>query len=196
VYGEDDVARSVRRYVAAMLGDAWHLDLERKEVVDDARPAGVIETGPVTTVGARTAIDQGNVTESMALTVTLYPALAEPRTAGREARKLAQRLRLLVVSGAEGIVFQGGRPASGPERIPLYDYANIPLVGTVAERRGPDFPHDVLWVEDYSVRPIQDALDAERWTVALDCRVSWERPGRVPPEAPITTAMPGTATYA
>lgn len=189
MYEPDDIVRSVRRYVAVMLGPPWQLDLERKEVADDARPAGVLETGPEAVRRARATVPQGSVELFMPLTVSLYPPLAEPREAGRAARRLSGSLLDLLLVGADGPVFADGRRAAGPERIPLYDYSNIPLIGTAAERAGPEFPHDVLWVEDYSARPVQDPLDPQRWTVVLELRVSYERPGRVGPVAPLTARL-------
>ena len=191
MYGMDDVVRSVRRTVAEMLGPPWNLDLERREVPDDERPAGLIEPGAPSRRPARTSIPQGNVVHLLPLTVTLYPSLEEPRISGRTARQLAQGLEDLAAYGTEGPVFQDGRPASGPERWPLYDYVDVPLEGTPEERRGPAFPHDVMWLEDAAARTIQDVQDPTRWTVVLDVRVSWEAPGRVGPPAPIVRSMPG-----
>lgn len=194
MYSPDDVARSIRRYVGAMLGPPWVIDLERRAVADDERPAGLIELGRAQVRRARTSIPQGEVELFAPLTVMLYPSLDKPRQAGRTARNLAFALEQLVVLGADGLVFADDRPASGPERIPLYDYSDVPLEGTAAEREGPEFPHDVLFVEDYGVNPVQDPQDPKRWSVALDCRVSWEQPGRAAPDAPITARMPPTLT--
>jgi hypothetical protein len=197
IYDPDDIARSVRRTIAELLGEPWQLDLERKEVADDARPAGVVEMGEARMRRARTSLQQGPVTSFAPVTVTLYPALAEPREAGRAARKLAHLLLDMVMIGVTGPTLEDpllpgepGRVASGPERLPLYDYENIPLVGTAAERRGPDFAHDVLWAEDYGVRPLQDPMDPQRWSVILEMRLSWERPGHDPDlDAPIVASL-------
>ena len=197
MYDPDDIARSVRRTIAELLGPPWQLDLERKEVADDARPAGVIEMGEARMRRARTSPQQGQITAFAPVTVTLYPPLAEPREAGRSARKLAHLLLDMVMVGVVGPTFSDGgdppmpgRRASGPERLPLYDYANVPLIGTAAERKGPDFAHDLLWVEDYGVRPLQDALDPQRWSVILEMRVSWERPGADPDRDATIVAQP------
>lgn len=195
MYGPDDIVRSFRRTVAEMLGEPWALDLERKEVLDEARPAGVIEIGREQVRRARTSIPQGEVELFAPVTLTLYPELAEPRQAGRTARQLAGRLHDLMKFGADGPVFENGRPASGPERLPLYDYADVLLIGTAQQRSGPQFPHDVLWVEDYGAGPVQDPLDPERWTVVLEARLSWERPGRVGPDAPIAAPDPQTGHF-
>lgn len=195
MYRDDDVARSVRRHLAEWLGPPWVLNLERVEVADDDRPAGLIEVGIARARAARAALPQGNVTEFAPVSIALYPPLAEPREAGRAARDLASGLRDLLTFGADGPLLVSGRPASGPFRLPLYDYAAVPLAGSAAERRGPERAHDVLWVEDQGVRPVQDPMDARRWSVIADLRVSWERPGAVRPGdvgAPLAARMPGS----
>lgn len=193
MYDVDDIARSVSRLLAETLGQPWRLDLERREVRDDERPAGLIEVGQVRTRRARTSVPQGDVEEFAPLTLTLYPALDEPQVAGRAARLLAAKLTRLITVGADGPLLTSGRRASGPERWPLYDYSAVKLSGTAAERRGPARAHDVLWLEDYGVRAIQDPADARRWTVVADVRLSWERPGAIVPgpAPPIATEMPG-----
>lgn len=193
IYDPDDVVRSFRRLVFAMVGAPWSLSLERREVKDEARPAGLVEIGQTRASSARSAIPQGPVVYAAPVTVTLYPSLASPREAGRTARILAHGLHQLIAVGADGPVFEDGRPAAGPERVPLYDFSPVPLTGSAEQREGPEFPHDVLWVEDYGARALQDPMDPQRWSVVLDARVSWEAPGRVSSaDDPITTAMPLT----
>lgn len=197
MYDPDDITRSVRRYVAELLGPPWELDLERRDPTDDTRPAGLVELGQARVRSARVSIPQGWVTMFMPVTVTLYPSLAAPREAGRTARHLAYGLQQLVQTGLAGITFADGRRASGPERIPLYDYSEVELTGTDEERTGPVTPHDVLWAEDYGTRAIQDPMDPQRWTVVLELRVSWEQPGRadeLTAGAPLVGSLPGTFT--
>lgn len=195
MYDADSIARSVRRYVAEMLGAPWALSLERAEVRDDARPAGVVEIGQTRLRSGRVSIPQGSVVRFAPVTVTLYPALAEPRSAGRAARQLASRLSDLIGVGAEWYDAVTGRPLAGPDRIPLYDYDDVALDGTEEERSGPALPHDWLWAEDYGAEPVQDPIDPRRWSVVMDLRVSWEQPGRVTPEAPLATGGLGPVTY-
>lgn len=209
MYGTDDIGRSVGRYLIGWLGGApWTLELERVEIRDDDRPAALVEVGQMRTRRARVSRDQGNVTEFAPLTVMLYPAVGEPRAAGRAARDLATSLKRLIDGGADDLDVDtpdfrqvNGRPAAGPERMPLWDYAAVPLESDAdteeeraAERAGPELAHDVMWVEDYGVNAVQDPQDARRWSVALDARVSWERPGRIPVEAqdaPVVVDLPG-----
>lgn len=188
----DDVARSVRRYIAGMLGPPWEIDLERVPVADEDRPVGSIETGVAAVRQARISVPQGQVILFMPVTVTLYPSLQAPNLAGQTARRLAHALEQLMVYGADGLNFASGRPAAGPERIPLWDYADVALEGDAAARSGPEFPSSVMWVEDYTSQPIQDTMDPQRWTVILDMRLSWEVAGRAGEPAPPVGSMPQT----
>jgi hypothetical protein len=194
--GEDDVVRSVRAYAFEMLGAPWTIDLERDDLPDSERPGGLIEGGQSAPRRARTSIDQGPYERFMPVTLTLYPSLQQQRLAGRTARQLADALGRLVEVGLDTITLASGRPACGPFRIPLWDFAEVPLIGTPEERARPEFPVQVMWVEDSSTRAIQDPLDSKRWSVVLDMRVSWEVAGRTGPIAPTVTSMPvngGTA---
>jgi hypothetical protein len=186
-YDPDSVLRSIRRYLSGLLPQPWSVTTERVEVRDDARPAGVIEMGEVRTRRARVSVPQGEVEEFAPVTVTLYPPVTgtggtplDPRLASAGARVLSGRVRDLIVIGAEGVSM------AGPERMPLWDYSAI-APGTA----GPAQPIDVLWAEDYSVRAVQDPLEARRWSVIAELRVSWERPGRERAEAPVLTGLPG-----
>jgi hypothetical protein len=188
-YDPESIGRSIRRYMAGLLTQPWSVALEAREVRDDQRPAGVIELGEVRTRRARISIPQGEVEEFAPVTVTLYPRILDvdgttyldARVTAREARLLSDSIRQLIVSGAEGVAM------SGPERFPLWDYSAV-APGTP----GPADPIDVLWVEDYSVRTLQDTDDLRRWSVAVDARLSWERAGRVPPAGVPLTDITGT----
>jgi hypothetical protein len=184
VYDDESIARSVRRYIAPALGQPWNLMLERQEVRDDARPAGVVELGAAKERRARTSLPQGEVENFIAATVTLYPATDAPRKAGREARQLAGFLRRLIQfgadpEGADELTRADGRPMAGPARLPLWDYD-----GAEPGTAGPPRPHDTMWAEDWSADAIQDPLDARRWSVVLEMRLSWEEPGRLGEQGP------------
>lgn len=190
----DDIARSIRRNLALCLPDPWTLRIERREVADEDRPVAVVEPGQVTTLRAREAITQGEVESLMPITVSAYPAIAalakededpatDPIRQGRsDALALAAGLERWLMYGmtvTTGDSKDGNlRHWAGPFRIPLYDYAGVPLSGP--DRAGPDDPHDVLWVqrESVNVEPIQDVEDLRRWSVVCDFRVTVEAPGR------------------
>jgi hypothetical protein len=199
-YSPDDVARSLQRYYAAMLGDnvaddeskgRWEWRAQREEVADDARPVAVLDMGAERVTAARTVVPQGNVTVEMPYTLTLYPPLNTPRVAGSFARKLAGHLTDALVIGIDLGVYvttaPRTRPVAGPMRLPLWDYSATPLTGS--GRAGPASPVDHLWVEDVSSHAIQDPADAQRWTVVSDVRLSWEKPGRVYPDGPLVDRL-------
>lgn len=184
MWESDDVLRSVRRYLALILADPWELRVERRQVTDDERPVAVVEVGDESVLRAREAITQGNVESLYPLTISAYPAV--PTEGGdvdviREARAAATALKTLlkrwVIFGMK-VEDKDGVQWSGPFRIPLYDYAEVPLTGP--DRVGPDDPHDVLWVqrESLAVKAIQDEDDLRRWSVFADMRVTLEQPGR------------------
>jgi hypothetical protein len=179
-----------------MLGEPWLIDLERAEVRDEDRPAGVVEVGEVRLRAGRVSVPQGPLTRFAPVTVSLYPVVQEPRKAGRAARQLASRLADLITLGAEWIDETTGRPLAGPERIPLYDYSGIDLDSAdPADRTGAAKPTAWLWAEDYSTNAIQDPLDPRRWAVILELRVSWDQGGRSIPAAPLATGGLGPVTY-
>jgi hypothetical protein len=173
---EDDVVRSLRRYVAEMLDD-WVIRLQREEVRDDERPAAVIEAGVVSAPMARAAIDQGDVENVLPVTFTAYPSMeGSVRDAGKRARDLKQHLSDLITYGLDLGDDAGGRPLAGPFRIPLYDYADVALSGP--DRAGPVEPGGRILVRDHSADDVQDPIDPKRWTVVLELRLAWYRPGR------------------
>lgn len=187
----DDVARSVRRYLAMTLptfpGDEprWKIRVERREVRDEDRPVGVVVLGQIATTRARTSRLQGQVEEVVPVTINLYPPIPEDATgvdgvreARLEAHQLATQLHQLFNTGLT--VKVGERHFAGPFNVPLWDYADVPVSGK--EKSGPADPHDVLWVDDKSlnVQAIQDPDDYRRWSVIANLRVSIERPGRGP----------------
>lgn len=201
----DDAKLSLRRYIASTIEPLpvtppapqkrWTIRLSREQVRDEERPAGMIESGDlIRSGGSRVALQQGEVMESVPLTVTLWPEVQEPREARRRADRLAQHLYDLMRFGLEMEHSVTGRPVAGPERIPLWDYAETAVSGTAEERTGPEDPHDLLWADSYSARAIQDPDDPRRYAVILEVTVSWERAGRVTDtDAPVVTQMPATS---
>ena len=189
----DDVVRSVRRYLNLTLEEdppIWRLRVERREVRDDERPVGVVLSGPLTVLRARSAPEQGEVTSLLPVTVTLYPAAgANPRLARREADALRVRLWRLFAHGIP-VVDGDGRVWSGPFSVPLWDYADVPMEG---ERTEPEDPHDVLLVEPESLtaEAIQDPDDQARFAVVCSVRVQVEAPGatRVTGAEPAVTSV-------
>lgn len=177
----DDVARSIRRYLAGTLeAPPWTIRTERREVRDDARPVAVIVPGPMLTQRARETRYQGEWTWVAPMTVSCYPAIdKDERKVANDARKLQAQLQRLIVNGIP-VLDTAGALRSGPFRIPLYDYSATDLSGP--DKAGPEDPHDTIWVERESlnVQGIQDPDDPSRWTVVLEFRASVEAPGALP----------------
>lgn len=184
----DDVKLSLRRYLSLTLEPVveearWTIRFSKEQVRDQARPAGLIESGlirPASGYASRAGtLQQGNVVEEVPITVTLYPELQDPREARRRADRLSQQLYDLIRFGLDLRHSETERPVAGPERIPLYDYAEVALSGTAEGRTGPEDPHDFLFADGYSANAVQDPEDPKRYSVVLELTLSWERPGRV-----------------
>lgn len=195
----DDVQRSVRRYLMMLLVDypsaaarAWEIRLQRGNVADQDRPIGVLEALPGAPGRGRTSVPQGTVIETSGLVFTGYPAILTGGRAiiegGLQATRLASALYDLIRYGLSTVTFASGRRAAGPERIPLWDFSAVPIAGTAP----PMVPHDILVVDAWGARALQDPVDETRYSIVLNLTVSWERPGVIGPPAPIAGSMTGT----
>lgn len=186
-----DIKRSIQRYLEGTLTDDWTIRTQRRQVSDEDRPVAVVDTGEESVLRARESRTQGEVESLVPVTISCYPPLPvapedeDPdapfdaiREADLAAAQLATHLRRWMMIGLT-VKDKDGRHWAGPFRIPLYDYAAVPLTGK--DRGGPVDPHDVLWVqrESLKVRPLQDPEDDLRWTVVCEFRVTVEEPGRV-----------------
>lgn len=180
----DDVHRSLRRYLAVALGTSWSVRMEREVIGDDERPAMVVEASSPASAApgnppARRTIPQGDYAVQQSFSATAYPTVYDTaREGGVEAKRVTQ---LLYDAIAVGLVNDDGSNLGHPMAVPVWDYADVPAVGP--DRAGPVEPYAWAWVEDHSARPLQDPLDAKRWTVAMDVRLSWQRAGREAPPA-------------
>lgn len=72
--------------------------------------------------------------------------------------------------------------SSAPHRVPLYDFAGVPLDGpnSVSYARQSS---DYLRVLTCSINRIIDPEDERAWLVVVEPRVTWRRLGRVPSDA-------------
>ena len=195
----DDVLRSLRRYVWLTLGStdvtpAWTVRVQRTRVADDERPVAVVEeSGPLTTPFARATITQGDVQKMQSYAVVCYPVIETTAAAAAEgARQVAA---LLDAGFSRGLVTSDDPPVliGGPWRLPIYDFAGVPVTGTASERKGPTEPYMHADIDlTFNVRPIQDALDELRFTVVANLRVNWWAGGRIPPAKPKVADYPGS----
>lgn len=186
----DDIHRSLRRHIALVLTQPWKVRTERQPTTPDERPVCVVEAASgVTTGRSRVSIPQGDVEKLQAYSAMAYPEIA---ATARESRLEAYRIQQLLDDAITHGIVEGEGAATvnigAPFRIPVYDYEGVPVTGR--DRQGPVQPYGYAWVADLSVRAIQDTLDALRFTVTCDMRLSWEAGGRIAPEAPIAQSMP------
>jgi hypothetical protein len=195
----DDIHRSLRRYVALVLVEPFKVRTEKQPVTPDERPVAVVEAASgVSTGKSRVSIPQGPVEKLMAFSVMAYPAIPglaedeDQEPTARESRREAYRVQQLLDDAfTYGLVDGDGADAvniGAPFRIPVYDYADVPVSGR--NRQGPVEPYGYAWLADLSVRVIQDLDDPLRFTVTCDMRLSWEAGGRLMPPAPIVTRVP------
>lgn len=188
----DDIHRSLRRYVSQALGSPpWRVRVVRQNVTNDDRPVAVVEpASTATVVAARATIPQGDVTKAQSYSVMAYPELGD--TAAESGQIATQVAQLLLDAFQLGLVDEEGAFIGAPERLPVYDFAGVAVVGPIEERIGPDEPYGYLWIDDIAVRPLQDAEDPLRFTVACDLRLSWQSAGRERPAAPMVGSLSGS----
>lgn len=187
----NDLRRSIRKYLSALLDDTWTIRIERREVRDEERPVAVVELGQEQDLRARETITQGEVETLHPVTINFYPAIPEskgedpPPDILRESQANAEGLKTLVnrwimfgLTVTTDLEDGSKRHWAGPFRIPLYDFADTPLTGE--NREMTDDPHDVVAVlrESHSVESIQDREDLRRWTVVCEFQATMEQPGR------------------
>lgn len=188
----DDVFRSLRRYTAMILGSPpWRVRLQRVRVSDDDRPVAVLEPGLLGTPIARRTIPQGDVQKQQTFTIVCYPELGSTADeAGEAARQLAG---LLDAGFSRGLVTSDTPPVNvgAPFRLPIWDYAGVPLTGANRSPAGDPYTHADI-DQSFNVRPIQDAMDELRYTVVCTLRMTWWQGGRAYPPQPIAVAVPGT----
>jgi hypothetical protein len=190
-----DVLRSCRRYVSLILGSPpWTVRVGRVRADDDQRPVAVVDaSSPLTTLFSRAGtFSQGDVRKGRTLTVVCYPTLGQT---AQESAMIAEELAALLNDGFErGLVTADTPPKNigAPWRLPLYDFAGVPMTG--AERAGPTEPYAYANVTDtgFNVRPIQDAMDELRYTVAATVPLTWWRAGRTGRDGPIIRDIPAT----
>lgn len=190
----DDVYRSLRRYVSLMLGSPpWTVRLQRVRVADDDRPVAVLEPGVRSTTFSREGSTgpQGDQQKSWPITVMLYPELGVTAMASAETARHAADL--LEAGFSRGLVTDALPPVNigAPWRLPVYDFAGVPVEG--ATRAGPQTPYQYANVvrQTFNVRPIQDAMDELRYSIAASMTVTWWQGGRIPLVGPIAGRVAG-----
>lgn len=192
MYGDMDIARSIRRYLSLMWDEdsGWELRVARRVVADDERPVAVVLLGRRRILSARTSRHQGNVIEELPVTVYAYPSV--PGDEEKATAEAAAIKDLLSRALSFGLSPESGEPSwtekAGPFHIPLWDYDGVAL-----DAAGPEDPHDTISIDPDSLdaQNLEDPQDGKRRTVSVEFRVSIERPGRTVPDGPPVASIPG-----
>ena len=170
--GPQDVARSLKRYVAIALGDDYEVRLSNEEGVFKRPFARVATAGAATYPGGGARL--ADVIQPY--TVYAYPPLG-----------VTSDDAWISATVIEDLLFQAFRV--GVEngrawRVPLYSYVNTPLnaVGTW-------LPPDFVRVSNLSTQSFVDAEESRLVSVACDLRLSWRRLAEVTVDTPLTAEV-------
>lgn len=164
----NDAVRSMKKYLAEVLGDDWEVRLWSDEGTFVEPFARIAESSPTTYSSRRLWTD---ITK--ALQIHLYPPAATSTSA---AMTVARDLEQVLVGAIELGIGLGW-----PRRIPLWDYDGVSLEQGSDTRETYDF----MRVTDFTVTSIQDTDDPNRVVVVADVRVTWPQ---------MTTVDPGHKT--
>lgn len=188
-----DALRSIQRYMWKALEDdvpplwqdeqrEWEIRLWATEGTFAFPFARVAAITPVTYQGSAGVRD---ATRTFA--VHAYPVpLSDPEASIIEVERVEE---ILTIALETGFTYTDkpdpANPAtwvevtSAPRRIPLYDYAGVPLDGpnSVSYARA---EHDFLRVISCPINHLSDPEDDRYWLVTAEIRASWSRLGRVP----------------
>jgi hypothetical protein len=169
-----DALRSLKRYVAAALGDSFEVRLSREEGAFDRPFARVWQvagtTYPLTGGKWLSDIVQPFV-------ISAYP---EPGETPDEALLGAQAVEETLYK-AFRVGVNGGRPL----RVPLLDYASVAL-----DAPGVWMAPIFMRVTDLSTQPFPDPDESRLWTVVCDVRLTWRRLAATIPDSPLLTSVP------
>lgn len=179
-----DALRSVKRYTALALGDAWEVRLSSEKGVFNRPFATVIQVPTLEYI----------VESPIRVKVqTVYQIGALPMPAAT-----ADLSQFTALDVAEQLFTAFGGPGVGmgfPYRIPLYDYASTPTTGPDAFADEDDRdPRDYLKMEaPASLQVTQNPDDETLWSITANIRMSWLRSAAVPSTAAITANVTAEA---
>jgi hypothetical protein len=158
-----DALRSLKRYVA--LGfPGWEVRMPLEEGTFGRPSLYVKPVGPPALTGPAHAFDT-----AQRYTVYGYP---RPGATAPESLMAAEECRWALVR-----LFRVGIPPGAPLRVPLFDYAGIPLNGAADEATR--FDRDFMRADDPSADLVQLPDDERLFTVTAEIRMSWRSEGRV-----------------
>jgi hypothetical protein len=152
-----DALRSVKRHVADSLGSDWEVRLAADDGTLLEPPYAIVAT-----VGPALSSESALIVQiTQPYTVYCYPPRSESFEQGLlDGAALTEQLWMAFVGGLT------------PYRVPLYDYAGVPLANGSASRN----THDYLRLVDVQVNRVPDSEDEQRVIVVCDFRASWTRP--------------------
>lgn len=181
-YGRDpySVVRSIARHTALILGDDWN-DVRPAELEGSfKRPFALVEWVAGQTVGGSAMLKD----ISMPITVSAYPrADHDADESWRQAMLIADQLHM----GFTSNLFPPGEPF----RVPLYNYADVPMDASTQQRGYCDY----LRLSGLTVNPIKDPDDRRLWTIAVDFRCGYRSVGRIPYEGSTTGPITEEVTW-
>lgn len=153
----EDIYRSLKKYVAGILGDDWDV----RWVEDEGtftRPSAIVVPTAVASIAA--GDPQFFATSIQPFGVYAYPEPGDTPT--------QSRMRALAV---EKILLDGLRFGASPMRVPLYSYRDVDERTAASVRH----PSDFARVSDLSVGSTPDPNDRTLWTVTAEIRLQWRR---------------------
>lgn len=163
---ENDVMRSVKRYMAIVLGPTWEVRMWTDEGSFQTPLARVAASAPATYTSRRILTDI-----VLPIQVHCYLPDVDTVSAGLSA---ALACREQIIQGIEIGVDLGW-----PRRIPLYDYDGVDDAHGSEARNTYDF----IRVIDLSVNSIPDTDEPTDVVVVADMRLGWGRGTTVNPDA-------------
>lgn len=155
---EEDALRSVRKYIAEVLGDDWQVRMWEDEGTFAPPFARVAESGPALYTSRRVLTDI-----VMPIQVHCYPVPSDSVTG---ALSVARGVRETLIEAIEIGVGLGW-----PRRIPLYDYDGV-AVGQGSDVRN---TYDFLRVLDLSINTVPDSDEPTAAVAIADMRIAWSR---------------------
>jgi hypothetical protein len=163
-----DALRSMKRYVAIALGDAWEVRLSREEGAFERPFARVWQVAGTTypLTGGKWLADM-----VQPFVISTYP----PRGATPDDA-------LLSAQAVENTLYRAFRVGVGdgkPLRVPLCNYTGVPH-----DQPGVWNPPVYMRVNDLSTQPFPDPDDNKLWTVVCDVRLAWRRVAYTIPDSP------------
>jgi hypothetical protein len=166
-----DALRSLKKYVAESLGDAWEVRLVGEEGAF-RRPFCRVGT---TTPGADAAIGARLIEKKQTFNLMAYPVERnKPEDARLEAEAVRDLMSLAFSQGTHAASMAPGRYRAHPRRVPLYDYDGIALDEPADEDTHNDRDH-MRVTGDPNFTPVADPEDDLLWVITGTVTLWWTK---------------------